>query len=327
MNIFSQSELLALVEQAIVSNRWKREPEGLYAPIEYVLSLGGKRVRPSLVLMACNLFTDDLTEALKAGLAIEVFHNFTLLHDDIMDNADTRRGYATVHKRWNNNTAILSGDAMLIEAYKLLATVKSERFSEILKVFTTTADEVCKGQQYDMEFEKRNDVGLDEYMEMIRLKTAVLLACSLKIGALIGGASEADANTLYNCGINMGLSFQLRDDYLDAFGDPKVFGKNIGGDILCGKKCYLLLSALELAKGETKDQLNSLLSLSSETQKDEKINGVIDIYRKLDVDKRCEAQVSAYLLKAMTNLDRLSVPAERLEPLKTLIKAMANRKK
>ncbi|MBR4482750.1 MAG: polyprenyl synthetase family protein [Paludibacteraceae bacterium] len=156
--IYSQSELLALVEQAIVSNRWKREPEGLYAPIEYVLSLGGKRVRPSLVLMACNLFTDDLTEALKAGLAIEVFHNFTLLHDDIMDNADTRRGYATVHKRWNNNTAILSGDAMLIEAYKLLATVKSERFSEILKVFTTTADEVCKGQQYDMEL--RNKMSL-----------------------------------------------------------------------------------------------------------------------------------------------------------------------
>ena len=162
---------------------------------------------------------------------------------------------------------------------------------------------------------------------MIRLKTAVLLACSLKIGALIGGASEADANTLYNCGINMGLSFQLRDDYLDAFGDPKVFGKNIGGDILCGKKCYLLLSALELAKGDTKSELDSLLALDNATRRDEKINGVIDIYRKLDVDKRCEAQVSAYLLKAMTNLDRLSVPAERLEPLKTLIKAMANRKK
>lgn len=325
--IYSQSEILARVEQAIVSNRWKREPEGLYAPIEYVLSLGGKRVRPSLVLMACNLFTDDLSEALKTGLAIEVFHNFTLLHDDIMDNADTRRGYATVHKRWNNNTAILSGDAMLIEAYKLLATVKSDRFSEILNVFTTTADEVCKGQQYDMEFEKRNDVALDEYMEMIRLKTAVLLACSLKIGALLGGASEADATALYNCGINMGLSFQLRDDYLDAFGDPKVFGKKIGGDILCGKKCYLLLSAMELAKGETRDQLNSLLSLNSETQKEEKINGVIDIYRKLDIDKRCEAQVTTHLAKAITCLESLKVPAERLETLKELIKAMANRKK
>lgn len=325
--IYSQSELLALVEQAIVSNRWKREPYGLYEPIEYVLSLGGKRVRPSLTLMACNLFTDDLSEALKAGIAIEVFHNFTLLHDDVMDNADTRRGYATVHKRWNVNTAILSGDAMLIEAYKLLSQVKTERFTDILNLFTTTADEVCKGQQYDMEFESRNDVGLDEYMEMIRLKTAVLLACSLKMGALIGGASEADATALYNCGINMGLSFQLRDDYLDAFGDPKIFGKKLGGDILCGKKCYLLLSALELAKGEIKAQLDSLLALDNTTHKNEKISGVTDIYRKLDIDKRCDAQVSAYLLKAMTCLDRLTVPAERLEPLKTLIKAMSNRKK
>ena len=178
-----------------------------------------------------------------------------------------------------------------------------------------------------MEFEKRNDVELDEYMEMIRLKTAVLLACSLKIGALIGGASEADANTLYNCGINMGLSFQLRDDYLDAFGDPKVFGKKIGGDILCGKKSYLLLSATELAKGETKGKLDSLLALKNETHRDEKIEGVIEIYRKLEIDKRCEAQVASYLLKAVTCLDRLNVPAERLEPMKNLIKAMSNRKK
>lgn len=325
--IKTQPELLALIEQTIVSTTWKREPEGLYAPIEYALSLGGKRVRPSLLLMACNLYTDDLSEAAKAGLAIEVFHNFTLLHDDVMDNADTRRGYATVHKRWNENIAILSGDAMLIEAYKLLAEVRTGRFADILKIFTTTADEVCKGQHYDMEFENRSDVALDEYMEMIRLKTAVLLAGSLKIGAILGGASDADASLLYNCGINMGLSFQLRDDYLDAFGDPKVFGKNIGGDILCGKKSYMILSALELAKGDIKAQLDSLLSLDSTTHRDEKIAGVIDIYRKLEIDKRCNEKVETYLKKANECLDQLSVPKESLSVLKSLVSAMAKRKK
>lgn len=321
------TDVLALVEQEIVKKEWKREPYGLYEPIEYVLSLGGKRIRPCLTLMACNLFTDDLSEALKAGIALEVFHNFTLLHDDIMDKADTRRGYATVHKRWNENTAILSGDAMLIEAYRLLAEVKTDKFKEILDVFSTTADEVCKGQQYDMEFENRMDVTLYEYMEMIRLKTAVLLAASLKIGALIGGASDSQAQTLYKFGIYMGLAFQLQDDYLDAFGDPKIFGKAIGGDILCGKKCYMLLSALETAKGAKRVELEGLLALDSVKQKEEKINGVLSLYKELGIDQSCKNKVEEYTLKANECLAKLGVDEEKLQSLKAFANSLSKRRK
>lgn len=323
----TQDELLALVEQAIVAGGWKREPLGLYEPIEYVLSLGGKRIRPCLTLMAANLFTDELSDALKAGVALEVFHNFTLLHDDIMDKAETRRGYATVHKRWNENTAILSGDAMLIEAYRLLAELKTQRFREVLDVFNQTADEVCKGQQYDMEFESRMDVTLDEYMEMIRLKTAVLLAGSLKIGALIGGATDAQAQALYNFGINIGLAFQLQDDYLDAFGDPKVFGKAIGGDILCGKRCFPLLSAFELAKGVEREKLENLMALDSKTQASEKVDGVIALYRLLEIDKRCEERVKLYTTKASECLLRLGLPSEKLETINNFASSLSKRKK
>ncbi|MCQ2350672.1 MAG: polyprenyl synthetase family protein [Paludibacteraceae bacterium] len=323
----SQEELLAIVEQAIVAGAWKREPQGLYEPIEYVLSLGGKRIRPCLTLMACNLFTDNLKEALKAGIALEVFHNFTLLHDDVMDNADTRRGYATVHKRWNINTAILSGDAMLIEAYKLITDVKSDRLSEILTIFNTTADEVCKGQQYDMEFESRTNVSIDEYMEMIRLKTAVLLAGSLKIGALIGGASEEQSQLLYNFGIYMGLAFQLQDDYLDAFGNPKVFGKAIGGDILCGKKCFPLLTALELANAQSRAKLNDFLSLDSKKNKEEKIKGVLEIYREMGIDKICAEKVRLYTEKAQKCLENLGLSAEKTDPLFKFSQSLSTRKK
>lgn len=323
----NQSELLAIVEQEIRSAAWKREPVGLYEPIEYVLSLGGKRIRPCLTLMACNLYTDDLSDALKAALALEVFHNFTLLHDDIMDNADTRRGYATVHKRWNENTAILSGDAMLIEAYRLLATLKTPRFKEVLDVFNATADEVCKGQQYDMEFENRLDVTLDEYMEMIRLKTAVLLAGSLKIGAIIGGAPQDEAEALYNFGINMGLAFQLQDDYLDAFGDPKIFGKAIGGDILCGKKCFLMLSAMELAKGEIKEKLETLMALDSKKEAKAKIDGVLEIYKMLEIDSRCEERVKAYTDRAAQCLKKIAVTSDKLKPINEFANSLSKRKK
>jgi len=320
-------ELLAIVEQAIVSTSWKREPKGLYEPIEYILSLGGKRIRPCLTLMAANLFTDNLDEALKAGIGLEVFHNFTLLHDDIMDNADTRRGYATVHKRWNANVAILSGDAMLIEAYKLMTDVKSEHLKEVLDLFSTTADEVCMGQQYDMEFESRNDVSLEEYLEMIRLKTAVLLAGSLKIGAIIGGASKTEAQELYNFGINIGLAFQLQDDYLDAFGDTKIFGKAIGGDILCGKKCFPLLCAFELAKGVVKEELENLLMLDSLKDKERKIEGVIELYKKLGVDIACSNKVDFYTLKATECLNRLNLPESKLSTLNSFAAKLSKRKK
>ena len=323
----SQEELLALIEQEIVAGAWKREPAGLYEPIEYVLSLGGKRIRPCLTLMACNLFTDDLKDALKAAIALEVFHNFTLLHDDIMDKAETRRGYATVHKRWNENTAILSGDAMLIESYRLLAQLKTPKFREVLDVFNATADEVCKRQQYDMEFERRMDVTLDEYMEMIRLKTAVLLAGSLKIGALIGGATDAQAKSLYDFGINMGLAFQLQDDYLDAFGDPKIFGKAIGGDILCGKKCFLMLSAYELAKGVEREKLENLMALDSTTCAKEKISKVIELYRSIEIDKRCRERVSYYTTKASECLVKLGLPNEKMETINKFAGSLSKRKK
>lgn len=323
----SQEELLALVEQAIVAGAWKREPVGLYEPIEYVLSLGGKRIRPCLILMACNLFTEDLSDALNAALALEVFHNFTLLHDDIMDKAETRRGYATVHKRWNENTAILSGDAMLIESYRLLDKLKTPRFREVLGVFNTTADEVCKGQQYDMEFENRMDVTLDEYMEMIRLKTAVLLAGSLKIGALIGGATDVQAKALYDFGINMGLAFQLQDDYLDAFGDPNIFGKAIGGDILCGKKCFLMLSAYELAKGVERERLENLMALDSKTCANEKIAGVIELYRSIEIDKLCQERVNYYTAKASDCLRKLGLPDEKLETINKFAGSLSKRRK
>lgn len=220
---------------------WQNEPRGLYEPIAYELSIGGKRVRPVLTMMACNLFSDDLKAAVAPALGIEVFHNFTLLHDDIMDRADIRRGLPTVHKKWNDNTAILSGDVMLIVAYQLIAQTPMPHLKEVLDLFSKTAAEICEGQQYDVDYEARKKVEIDEYIEMIRLKTAVLLGCALKTGAIIGNASPADANLLYDVGINIGLAFQLKDDLLDVYGDEATFGKKIGGDILCNKKTYLLI--------------------------------------------------------------------------------------
>lgn len=318
---------LQIIEEAIRSNAWKREPNGLYEPIEYVLSLGGKRIRPCLTLMACNLFSDDLNDAVTAGLALEVFHNFTLLHDDVMDKADTRRGYPTVHKRWNENTAILSGDAMLVEAYRILSGIKSHKFTEVLEVFTKTADEVCKGQQYDMEFETRDDVTLDEYMEMIRLKTAVLLAASLKIGAILGGATDTQAQLLYDYGINIGLGFQLRDDYLDSFGDPVIFGKKIGGDILCGKKTFLLLTAKEIAHNKTLDTLNYLLSLDDKKDNQKKIDGIIEIYKELGVNNRCEEMCLTLNNKAMQCIKKLQLPDNKCISFIDFANKMVNRKK
>ncbi len=318
---------LQIIEETIRSIAWKREPNGLYEPIEYVLSLGGKRIRPCLTLMACNLFSDDLKDAVTAGLALEVFHNFTLLHDDVMDKADTRRGYPTVHKRWNENTAILSGDAMLVEAYRILSGIKSPKFHDVLETFTQTADEVCKGQQYDMEFESRNDVTIEEYMEMIRLKTAVLLAASLKIGAILGGATEAQAQLLYDFGINVGLGFQLRDDYLDSFGDSAIFGKKIGGDILCGKKTFLLITAKELAHDKTLDTLNYLMSSDNNIDRQAKIDGVITIYKELGVNNLCEERCLILKDKAVHCIEKLQLPDYKANQLISFAQSMLNRKK
>ncbi len=238
------------------------EPRTLYDPARYTLSLGGKRLRPLLTLMATDLFGKDVDEALDAATAVEIFHNFSLLHDDLMDKADMRRGYPTVHKKWDANSAILSGDAMVIEAYRYIAKVPVALLPEILDTFSTAAIQICQGQQHDMDFEKRTDVSEKEYLEMIRLKTAVLIGCALKLGAIIAGASSQDAQFMYEYGINLGLAFQLKDDLLDVYGDPRTFGKKIGGDILCNKKTFLLIKALKNSGKSQRESLEQWLSAS-----------------------------------------------------------------
>ena len=295
-------ELQKQVEQQIASIKWIQQPTGLYEPIEYVLSLGGKRIRPVLTLLACRLFSGDEKAAMPAALAIEVFHNFTLLHDDVMDRADTRRGKATVHKKWNDNTAILSGDAMLIKAYQMLQSVSSNQFPLLLQLFSQTAMEVCEGQQYDVDFESDDSVSLDSYIEMIRLKTAVLLAASLKMGALIGGASQKDADALYQYGINLGLAFQLRDDYLDSFGDAAVFGKKIGGDICCNKKTFLMINALQLASEDDKKELLAWMRRNDVACFEQKVDAVLKIYKKLQIDQLCEEAIHKYFAKSVESL-------------------------
>src|ERR1700712_3291104 len=251
--------------QAIISNEVKQlnfpeYPAALYEPIKYILSLGGKRMRPALLLMACDLFGGDLKKAISPALAIEVFHNFTLMHDDIMDNAPLRRGKITVHERWNPNVGILSGDVMLIEGYKLMMQVDDHLLRPILNIFNETAVGVCEGQQIDMEFETRNDVAIDEYITMIRLKTAVVLGGALKIGAIIGGAGVNDAALIHTFGEQLGIAFQLQDDILDVYGNPEKFGKQVAGDILANKKTFLLIKALELANESQRVELNKWLS-------------------------------------------------------------------
>lgn len=295
-------QLQQQVEKAIADINWVQEPTGLYQPIDYVLSLGGKRIRPVLTLLACKLFSDDEKQALSTALAVEVFHNFTLLHDDVMDRADTRRGKPTVHKKWNDNTAILSGDAMLIKAYQLLQQAPADKLPILLDLFSKTAIEVCEGQQYDVDFENDLAVQLPQYIEMIRLKTAVLLAAALKMGAIIGGASQQDADALYHYGINLGLAFQLRDDYLDSFGDPAVFGKKIGGDICCNKKTFLMITALQTASEEQRKELLQWIGCTDATCHEQKIKAVLNIYQDLQIDIRCEEAIRAYFEKSVGSL-------------------------
>lgn len=305
-------EVLDIVNTNINNIKFETKPESLFEPISYILSLGGKRVRPALALMSYNLYKDDVTRVIPIALGIEIFHNFTLLHDDLMDRADMRRGKPTVHIKWNDNTAVLSGDAMLIEAYKEIAKIDSEHLPEILELFSTMATEICCGQQYDMEFEQRMDVTIPEYMEMIRLKTAVLLACALKEGAIVAGASKEDANNLYDFGINVGLGFQLKDDLLDVYGDSSSFGKKIGGDILCNKKTYLLINALSDAS--TKEELISWMNRTDAGER-EKIDAVTNIYNKLGLKEKSEELINDYYLKAVACLEKVNVSKERKEEL------------
>lgn len=322
--MLSFNEILQKIEQEIAQLQFTYPPKSLYEPIEYILSLGGKRIRPALVLMACNLYKEEVDAAIKPALGLEVFHNFTLLHDDLMDEADKRRNKPTVHKVWNANTAILSGDAMLIAAYQLIEETAPESLKEILHLFTATALEICGGQQYDMEFESRTDVSEAEYIEMIRLKTAVLLACALKMGAIVGNAPNEDAKALYQFGIHIGLAFQLQDDLLDVYGDTATFGKNIGGDILCNKKTFLLINALRLASEQQRAILNDWIH-KKEFDPAEKIAAVTAIYNQLHLKELSEEKIHTYYISAMEYLNSLQVAPEKLTILKEVSARLMNR--
>ena len=307
---YSFAALLDKVNAHIETLDYAHEPMNLYEPVKYILSLGGKRIRPAMMLMAYNMYRDDVERILDPALALEIYHNFTLLHDDLMDNADVRRGKATVHKRWDANTAILSGDVMLSLADVYMSRVDDACFREVMSTFHKTSIEIAEGQQYDMDFETRSDVSETEYIEMIRLKTSVLLACALKIGAVLGGASKEDAQHLYRLGECIGLAFQLRDDYLDVYGDPKVFGKKIGGDILCNKKTYLYINALRLANKEQRAVLDYWAS-ATDINPEEKIAAVTDIYNKVGLPEMSRAIEEHYYTLAKAELEMLSVSEEQ----------------
>ena len=305
------SQIAEIIEAEINNISYLKDPENLYSPIEYTMELGGKRIRPILLLISYQLFNDNFERAFSPAKAIELFHNFTLLHDDIMDKAPLRRGKITVHKKWNNNIAILSGDVMMIHAYQLLAQVESKYLKSILNIFNKAAIEVCEGQQWDMDFESTDDVLLIDYMKMIEYKTAVLLAASLKIGAVLADANDKDQNHLYEFGLNMGIAFQLKDDLLDVFGTSKLFGKKIGGDILANKKTFLYLKALQISDLSTKLKLKKLYI--SENENDTKVEKVKKIFVDLNIKKHTLDLMKSYYIKAMKHLD--AIDSDKKSPL------------
>ncbi len=323
--MYSSSDLLKKVNDGIAGLKYSREPKGLYEPITYVLSLGGKRLRPVLMLLAYNIYKEEVDAALMPALGIEMYHNYTLLHDDLMDRADMRRNKPTVHKVWNDNVAILSGDTMLVLAYRLMARCGEVHLKEVLDLFSLTALEIGEGQQYDMEFETRNDVTEAEYIEMIRLKTSVLLAASLKIGAVLAGAPSTDCDILYDFGVQIGLAFQLQDDYLDVYGDPATFGKKIGGDILCNKKTYMLINALRNADDRQREELQMWLE-KKDFLPEEKISAVTKIYNETCIRELCSRKIDSIFAAGMARLDQLSVSAERKENLRQFALSLMHRK-
>lgn len=317
-------ELQNIIDKAVKETEYPKEPKELYEPIAYLMALGGKRLRPALVLMATDLFGGNIQEALAPALAVELFHNFTLMHDDIMDKAPLRRGQPTVHAKWNESVAILSGDVMFVKAYKMMIQVKPEILTDVLEVFNATAIGVCEGQQIDMNFENRNEVTIEEYIEMIRLKTAVLVGGALKIGALIGSADKKNADLLYQFGENLGIAFQLQDDILDVYGDPLKFGKQVGGDIMSNKKTYLLIKALALAKGEELKNLNHWLNLK-EFNTEEKVEAVKAIYNNLGVKTLSENTMHTYAQKAMDALTQINTPKENKQVLEAFADLLIKR--
>ncbi len=314
-------EYLDIVNGAIAVIPYPSQPNQLYEPIAYHMALGGKRVRPVLTLMACDAMGGDPSNAIDVAVGLEMFHNFTLLHDDVMDNADVRRGKPTVHRRWNDNTAILSGDTMLTIATQYIA--RSANW-QCMDLFNKTAIEIYEGQQWDMDYEDRNDVTVDEYIMMIRLKTSVLLGCALKMGALIADADITEADLLYQAGVNMGLAFQLRDDVLDVWGDPETFGKEIGGDIMNNKKTFLLINAMQLAKGDDADELRHWLNDPYATR-DDKVKGVTALYERLGVRQLAEDAITHYNDLAVAAFNRVKMSDEDKQAFVTLANRLSGR--
>ncbi len=324
--MLTSNEILQKVNQCLDSLPYDRQPTSLYEPIQYVLSLGGKRIRPVLMLLGYQLWKDDPENILMPAIGVETFHNFTLLHDDLMDNADVRRGHDTVHRRWDANKAILSGDAMLVLAFIHMQKVPADKLPAVMNVFTTTTLEIDEGQEWDVAFETRNDVTEAEYIEMIRLKTSVLLACALKIGALLADAPQEDADLLYRFGEQIGLAFQLQDDLLDVYGDPKVFGKAIGGDITSNKKTYMLINAFNRANDTQRAELQRWVD-AREFDRKEKVAAVTRLYDEIGIRQLCEAKINDYFEQARKTLEDVSVADDRKEQLRQYMEELLHRDK
>lgn len=322
----TSEEILKLVNDYLAQLPYYREPQSLYEPIKYVLSMGGKRVRPVLMLLAYNMYKENPESILSSACALETYHNYTLLHDDLMDNADLRRGHETVHRKWDANTAILSGDSMLVLAYERMAQCPKEKLAEVLHLFTETALEIGEGQQYDMEFENRTDVTEAEYIEMIRLKTSVLLACAVKMGAILADASAEDADNLYKFGEQIGLAFQLQDDFLDVYGDPAVFGKAIGGDITSNKKTFMLINAFNYATAEQREELTRWIT-AEQFDAAEKIAAVTRLYNEIGIDRMAKEKIEYYFAQSTQYLARVNVPEERKQELIAYTHDMMKREK
>lgn len=322
----TSEEILRLVNDYLVQLPYEREPQSLYEPIKYVLSMGGKRVRPVLMMLAYNMYKDDPESILPSACALETYHNYTLLHDDLMDNAALRRGHETVHMKWDANTAILSGDSMLVLAYERIAQCPKEKLAGVLSLFTETALEIGEGQQYDMEFENRTDVTEAEYIEMIRLKTSVLLACAVKMGAMLAGASDEDADNLYKFGEQIGLAFQLQDDFLDVYGDSAVFGKAIGGDITSNKKTFMLINAINHANAEQRAELTRWITAEQFDAK-EKVAAVTRLYNEIGIDRMAKDKIEYYFEQSTKYLALVNVPEERKQELIAYTHDMMNREK
>ena len=322
----TSNDILKLVNDYLGQLPYERKPKSLYEPVKYVLSIGGKRIRPVLALMGYNLWKEDPESILMPAVGLETYHNYTLLHDDLMDQADMRRGHETVHRRWDANKAILSGDSMLVLAYQRMQQVPADKLPAVLNLFTETALEIGEGQEFDMSFETRNDVTEDEYIEMIRLKTSVLLACALKMGALLADAPQEDAEHLYRVGEQMGLAFQLQDDLLDVYGDPAVFGKAIGGDIASNKKTYMLINAFNRANDKQRAELTRWINVKT-FNREVKVAEVTRLYDEIGIRQLCEEKINYYFEQASQTLNEVNVPEDRKAQLRAYMDELLHRNK